>query len=223
MASMRIGVVAHQQRSQHVAALSEHVDISSISLDDGTLGCDANHRRAWRSHGTVNELMPHDWYVTLEDDAVPAAPDAQNGMWLALCHAPTPIVSFYLGRDRPPQYQAEIIDAVTQSLINGTHWITSPRLYHAVAIAVRGDKLGLLNAWLESPIGQQGPIDESISGFCQHFGLRVSYTMPSLFNHDDLLPSLAIHPDGETRTAGRRVAHYLGGRAQWNGTYWSIA
>src|SRR6266568_3195656 len=59
-------VVAHETRILAAAELAHALD-AVITLDDGSLGAEANHLQAWQATGTAHA----DWALVLEDDALP--------------------------------------------------------------------------------------------------------------------------------------------------------
>ena len=120
-------VVGHTARAIHAASLARNLK-AQLVMDDGTLGADANHLRAWA-------IEPHpnaNWVGVLEDDAQPVAGFAEQ-VDVALAAAPTDIVSLYLGTGRPLRWQERMAHATDQSDEDGAHWITSTHLLHAVA------------------------------------------------------------------------------------------
>lgn len=189
--------------------LATKVNANQILYDDGTLGCNINHRHAWQQHAAH---PTNDWAVVLEDDAQPVD-EFRDQLTAALEVAPTPIVSLYLGTGRPlggwqPKIRQTILTAGT---VNAC-WISSTHLLHAVAVAIRTPLLPSLLDWL--PIIPK-PIDEATSIWAMTHGHMVGYTWPSLVNHADQ-ESLAQHPDGKPRDRVR-VAWRTGTRRQWTG------
>jgi hypothetical protein len=179
---------------------------SHVSFDDGTLGCDGNHRRAWQWHCD----NPADWSVVLEDDALPTGYDLRGNLGAMLHVAPSPIVSLYLGRLRPPHWQDRIAKAVKCANAFNAHWLVTDTLLHCVGVAVRGD---LVTEMLTSL--PEIPIDEAITKWAQRDGHKVSYCWPSLVNHRDT-ETLVVHRDNHGRASGR-TAWRAGVRREWSG------
>lgn len=197
---INVGVVAHVDREGAARRLAATVGADFISVDrGGVLGCEGNHAAVQRHLAG----LPGEWSVVLEDDAVPVDGFADQ-VAAALEVAPAPVVSLYLGRQRPPQYQRriEIVCGLADKV--GANWLTSPRMLHAVGYAIRTD---LLPTLLEFDCDL--PADERI-GAC--FG-DVCYVWPSLVDHADG-PSVTAHPDGQPRSPGRR-AWRVGSRDVW--------
>ena len=94
--------------AEMIDALRQQVDPAHVCLDDGTLGCTGNHRRAWNWHAANTTT---DWALILEDDAQPVAGFAEQAA-AALSVAPAPIVSFYLGKRYPVEDQDRIRAAI---------------------------------------------------------------------------------------------------------------
>lgn len=201
-----IGVVAHTARSAQAKALANQVHADFISIDNGTLGADDNHEHV------QNHLanLPTSWSLILEDDAVPVD-DFRAQAHAALVMAPSPIVSFYLGRKRPVHWQRRIGKAVEQAQELDAHWIVSTHLLHAVGYAIRTE---LIPSLLDHMTVL--PIDQHIGSWARHYGHTVSYTHGSLVDHDDG-PTIVEHPDGQPRTPGRK-AWAIGGHDRWTTT-----
>jgi len=195
-----IGIVAHTSRSSAAKLLSMSVGAQFISVDNGMLGCDANHDAVHRHLAG----MGTDWSVVLEDDAVPVD-GFRDQLRAVLKVAPAPVVSLYLGRQRPPQYQSRIAAATTKADLVDAHWLTSSRLLHAVGYAIRSE---LLPDLLEVPL--RLPADERIGAWAD----QTAYCWPSLVDHADM-PTIVDHPDGKPRPPGR-TAWRTGTRAAWS-------
>lgn len=126
--------------------------------------------------------------MVLEDDALHVS-SWHAQLEAALETAPTPIVSFYLGRLRPPT----CLDALDKADANDAHWIVSNHCLHAVALAIRtelvDDMLRALRAYL--------PIDQAIGRWARQRAHEVAWA-PSLVDHADI-GSLIRHLDGAPR------------------------
>lgn len=198
-ARLSIGVVAHTARAAESTLLARMVCADFVSVDNGILGCDGNHV-AVQTHLAG---LPARWAVVLEDDAV-VVPDFRVQLAAALEVAPAPVVSLYLGRLRPPQYQRQVVQAVARANSVDASWIVGRRMLHAVGYAIRTDVLGsLLN--FESRL----PADERVSAWAG----GVAYCWPSLVDHADL-PTVVQHRDRQPRPPGR-TAYRVGGRDVW--------
>lgn len=209
-----IAIVAHTARLEQADKLAATVNANAVLVDDGTLGCNANHRRAWE-HVAERDA---DWSVILEDDAQPVD-GFLSQLDQVLAVAPSSVVSLYLGKLRPPHWQ----DRIRRTLHTAdAHWLTAPTLLHAVAVCIRTE---LLPAMLHGtptrkPINPHKPIDEAIGTWARHNGIRVAYSNPSLVDHKDD-GTLVQHPDGRPRKPGR-VAWHTGTRDRWGNTVAAI-
>lgn len=199
----RIGVVGHLTRSQQAKDLARQVKADFVSIDNGVLGCDGNHAMV-QEHLTN---LPSTWSVVLEDDAIPVD-DFREQLTAALPMSPSPIVSLYLGKQRPPHWQRRISTAIAKAQHDDAPWIISTYLLHAVGYAIKTE---LLDSLLDHTSTQ--PSDQHITGWAKRYGYTISYTAPSLVNHADL-PTIVDHPDGQLRTPGRTAWMY-GGRHDW--------
>ena len=205
-----IGIVAHIDRLYQAEALADTVNAEYINVDDGTLGCNANHKRVWKH---LHTHASDEWLIVLEDDAVPVN-DFLAQAHAALAQAPTPVVSFYLGRHHIPTLDVEHDkqQAILKAEAADASWITSRELHHAVAVAIRR---GYAEAMLHhvDQIGDFFPIDEAIGHWARNNGIDISYTWPSLIDHADM-PTLFRHHDKLPRPPGR-VAYRTGTRTTW--------
>lgn len=167
-----VAIVSHNSRTRRAERLAEITGAEYVSTDDGTLGPGLNHDRAWRwiaaQHGT--------WGVVLEDDAIPVKDCFQEQLEKVLRVAPSPIVSLYLGRSRPRHWQPQIMRVIGRS----EHFLTASTLLHHVGVAMR---IGLIPEMLRGR-NFSLPIDESIGEWAQDHEFIVSYTHPSIVDHD---------------------------------------
>mgnify|MGYP000169679748 CR=1 FL=1 len=199
-----IGIVAHEQRRTIAEQLAATVNAHIVSIDNGTLGCDNNHKRVY------SELAQSDteWVCVLEDDVVPVITFTGQLHKIATV-APTNIVSLYAGRTRPPQFQARLGQAIHKAEENNCCFITADRLLSAQGVLIRTalipDMLANLKRWL--------PIDEAISRWAQRAHHLIAYTVPSIIEHRDL-PTLIRHRDNKPRPPGR-TAWTVGTRSTW--------
>jgi hypothetical protein len=205
-----IGIVAHTKRAEQTHILMDQVRAAYTNIDDGTLGCDDNHRHVWQW------LLQHttdEWCIVLEDDALPVDGFISQAEQ-ALSVAPSPVISFYLGRHHIPELEWEQRkrEAIARADQADAHFITSNHLLHAVAIAVRTDHIARMLAHLNM-LPNVLPIDEAITHWIQNTGQDVSYTWPSLADHADQ-PTLFRHRDKLPRPPGR-IAYRTGGHNTW--------
>ena len=197
-------MVAHTSRAGHAKALAQQVKADFISFDNGLLGCDGNHNTV--QHHLAN--LPSTWSLVLEDDAVPVE-SFRTQLEAALPMAPSPIVSLYYGRKRPPHWQTRMAKALQIAEGCDASWIVASRLLHAVGYAIRTE---LLPSLLDHD--SDLPSDQHISNWAIRYGHLVSYTVPSLVDHADW-PTIVDHPDGDRRTPGR-TAWKAGTREHWS-------
>lgn len=194
-------VVGHEARIQ-AADLARHLD-AAVVTDDGTLGADANHLRAWTALGNAQTS----WIGVAEDDAIPV-PGFREQLAAALLHAPTPVVSLYLGRTRPKRWQDRISHALIAADRADACWLTGTHILHAVAVIMRTE---LHEDWMDFARTNTRPIDERLTAWCLVRGHDVAYTWPSLVDHADG-PTLIDHTGQPT---GPRVAWRTGTRTHW--------
>lgn len=203
MTVVAIGVVAHAARRAEAFALFNQVDAHYLSVDDGTLGCEGNHRTVigkLRDFGT-------EWVIVLEDDAQPVD-DFRHQLEQALAVAPAPIVSLYLGTGYPHAWQDRIRRAYRDRLGNA-HWLTCDRLLHAVGYAIRTE---LLPIKLDDGMA----IDHALSNWATRESHTVGYSVPSLVDHADTEPVTTTNRYGDRDPRDRpRKAWRTGTRNHW--------
>lgn len=204
-----IGVVAHTSRWADAARLADSVRAATVNVDDGSLGCEGNHQRTWLDLSSAETP----WVVVLEDDAVPVSDfTAQLDAMLAV--APTPIVSLYLGRTRPPAWQPWIRGRTINADRNDACFITGKRMLHAVGIAMHTN---MIHAMVSAIAALDGcPIDEAITAWANAQGHTMAYCWPSIVDHSDG-PTLVEHRDGKPRLEPR-IAWSCGSRSRWHAT-----
>lgn len=203
----RIGIVAHESRTQKALNLFHEIGADKIYFDDGTLGCEGNHRWAWAD--LARNAEDDEFLVVIEDDALPCN-DFREQLDAALRVAPTDVVSLYLGKSRPIQWQGFVRQAVSRAGLEDACWITANAMLHAVGVAIRGPDL--VESMLNRTSQSSRPIDDRITMWVRQFGHEVSYCWPSLVDHDDALPTTVV--DRQVREPGR-VAWRSGTRSRW--------
>lgn len=206
MSTASVAIVAHTDRAHSASRLARQVEADAIWWDDGTLGCERNHHRAWEWH---RHNTTSDWAVVLEDDAEPVDRFTEQ-LHAALACAPTGIVSLYLGTSRPPAWQPRVRAATTMATQLDATWITAPQLLHAVGVAIRTELLPDLCAWLPAT---KCAVDQAIATWAVTHNRLVAYTWPSLVDHADT-DTIAQHHDGSPRTEPRK-AWATGTRDTW--------
>lgn len=203
----KVVVVAHRSRSRMAHALARKVDADRVLTDDGTLGCEGNHRRSWQ--WLADNAGGCGWCVVLEDDALPVSRFREE-LDAALAVAPSPVVGLYLGRGKPRLAQDRIANAIVR--VGDASWITAPRLWHGVGTAVLADLVPDLVQYLERR--DDRPIDEAITAWAMDRNRPVAYTWPSLVDHADVEPVIRQRADRQPRDRPRR-AWRVGHREEW--------
>lgn len=219
MIPFSIGVVAHHTRQERAERLAEAIDAEMVSVDMGGLGAGGNHERCYE---WLAESAPP-WSVVLEDDALPVKGfRAQLGAVLGA--APTGLVSLYLGRSRPPHWQASIARVIT----GDENFLTGTELLHHVAVAIRTPLIPAMLAFIRADDDYRNarlPIDEAIGRWSRAVSIKVSYAHPSIVNHDHGLSTVIRRHVSqhrfETGKRGRpehRKAWAFGSRQRWEPT-----
>jgi hypothetical protein len=201
-----IGVVAHHARAEAAHALQESVGAHFLSMDNGTLGVNGNHRNVW----SYLANQPVSWGVCLEDDCEPVE-GFRNQLEQALNVAPAPIVSLYLGDPvwwrLFQERKTRLEDAGKKADDQDACWLTTQELLHGVAVCIQTD---LIKPMLEG-IGDQA-IDYAIREWAKEEGHQIAFTMPSLVDHADGPTLLPKPPNMRDR---RRKAWRTGTRDTW--------
>lgn len=203
-----IAIVGHFSRLAKAWDLGNQVNCRYITIDDGSYEPGHNHLRAWR---WLNDSSAQ-WSVVLEDDARPVIGFNDQLTW-ALQRAPTPIVSLYLGRERPAFIQERAAEAVERPEC----WIMANRLYHHVGVAIKTSLLPLMLDTV-TPLTKIMPIDEAIGSWACRLNTKVGYTHPSLVDHDDTIPSISTSHLPEAK----RFAWKTGTRAVWDSSTYRL-
>ena len=181
-------VIAHHSRAAQAEALAATVGADRVMTDYGSRGARWAHSQALLWASGRRERV---WI--LEDDALAphdfrARAEAWGGRF------PGDLVSGYLGRQRPPQYQRRIRGKLAAADACGVDWLTLPTLIHGVCYSLPAGASGRVLRSLPT-----GAIDFAIGSA---WGRPTIYTVPSLVDHADG-PSVEKHPDGEKRKPGR--------------------
>lgn len=175
-----------------------------LSMDDGHLGCDRNHRRCWTYLADSN---PEPWSVVIEDDCIPVD-DFNHQLTHALIASTAPVIGLYLGTGYPPHMQPKIREAIDRADAQDACFITTTELLHGVGVAVKTSLIQDMLTYADSR-----PFDYRIRNWANTRGHRIALSLPSLVDHADQ-PSLVKHPDGATRTLPRKAWRHSG-RDEW--------
>lgn len=201
MASFSAAVCAHVDRSEQANALSAALT-APIAWDDGSLGSNPNHDRAWQLAYETALQAGTDWCLVLEDDAQPI-PELTQALPLLLQDLPdNGICSLYTGTGRPPHYQPRIAQAHSLAALGRATYLRHTYLLWGVAVAIRTahipDMLAFVTQFPELPY------DYRIGEWLVARGMHCYYTTPSLVDHEDST-TLITHYDGQPRTEPRKA------------------
>lgn len=207
-----IGVVAHHQRLGFAYNLAHKVQAEVITIDEKGRSAEWNHKQmlTWMAEGD------REWSVILEDDCIPA-PNFRTQLEMALPWAPTPFVGLYVGRGRPPHWQA----AISHTIANDVCWMTCNTLMNAVGYVVKTKLIPCLlyslnQTWRARP---RFPIDEAITVWGKQEKIEFSYTRPSLVEHRDIVP---VQKHSYGTPTEKRKAWLFGYRESWDGSTTSL-
>lgn len=200
---MRLYVIHAPQRPYpaHLLHLGIHGEIITDVFRDGPI---YTHTRALLKARSVQDDV-----LILEDDAIPCKNFADHlhdvmERYRARHYGATDLISIYLGRAAPISAQTRIQTLINLADAAGRDYITDTTLYHAVAYIIPKERKNaiaqrLYNLW---PTFQRlTPADTTIGSVCTH---PITYTLPSLVEHDYTMPS-TVHHRGPRPTEERRA------------------
>lgn len=190
--SVDIAVVAHPLRKHMAQTLARKVGAASIAWDTTGGGAARNHQRSWQYLLSADT----DWVCVLEDDAVPVM-GFRTQLDQVLRHCPGDIVSLYLGRGRPDQWQLPISTAICQDV----SFLRARTLIHAVGYALRTPLLKPLDLAIQH-LPTKVELAEGIGRFARRTGREIFYARPSIVDHRDDDP---IIPDDEREDGQSRA------------------
>lgn len=214
-----ISIVGHINRAESAEKLCTALGAEAVCMDDVNFGPGVNHERAWR---WVADNQNEDWGVVLEDDALPVK-GFREQLDMVLEKAPSAVVSLYLGRGRPPHWQPSIQSVIMKPAC----FLYAPELLHHVGVAIKTPLIPFMLDYLDDFPEYRTfkmPIDEAIGHWVRKHGMNVSYTHPSIVEHDLSLPStITEHTSQHATESGRRddprevrKAWMFGSRKMWN-------
>lgn len=218
----QVVIVGHYARRHQAWKLFEEVNATRMFMDDGHLGAGENHLNAWH---WLSKNNLRNWSVVLEDDALPV-PNFREQLQMALAQASKDavVVSLYLGRSRPPQWQDSIARVIAHPA--DPCWFFARDLLHHVGVAIRTHELPVMVHGVHQVL-RHYPIDEAIgrwAGTQTMNEVPIAYTNPSLVDHRWDQPSVITERmhDGHVDATDRpidpkapRKAWRVGGRTNW--------
>lgn len=204
-------IIHHPARPEPARLLAEFPD-AHVMVDIEGRGAPGMHMAAIQAAADL-AAETGERALIVEDDAIPVqGAGAMVEEFLGGRGQGLPLVSFYLGAGAPVDKQIVIQAAVNRARNMGGGLVRLPALYHAVSYSIRPDRAGRIVEALHASAAIMGgfpanwPIDRLIG---QAAG-ETWYWQPSLFDHDDDLPSTVPH-QGPRPEPGSRRAHWLAG------------
>jgi len=172
----------------------------------------SSHQEEW-DNGTralQDGLGKGDWHVVIQDDAI-LTPYFYENIEGAINNCPggKALISLYTGKPRPLKQR---VDKAVAKAKDDT-WLRFWLLMWGVGIVLPTSHIEPL---IEFVADRTEQYDTRIGIFYQRNRLPVYYTMPSLVDHDDDLPSL-LGGHGRDINGDKRVAHRIAtGLVAWN-------
>lgn len=196
-----IAVCGHTRRRVQALQLSKRLN-AGLVLDNGSLGSNVNHDRAWRFAAEGRGK----WALVVEDDAVPVEDFGAHAAQMLMRVPGDGIVSFYMGTSYPIHVQTKYRKAVRLAEKEQAGWIKGDAVNHGVAIAIRTEVVPDMLDYVQDI---DKPYDERLSVWARARGLPCWYTFPSLVDHEDsdpVLPASKWQPRDKARRAWRTGA-----------------
>lgn len=186
-------VITHPSRRESADRLQKAL-MAGLCIDQSGIGCDENHMRIWRHYA---ETLRSGWLLVVEDDALPGEDFVQR-LSEVIERWPDHLISLYLGKVYPPQYQLKVQNMLFRARQKGSDHIALSALLHGVGYVLPVERIPAMLPLLENSFR---PIDERIGkAWRDTAGTKVIYPIPSLVDHDETLPSL-VHE----RRPGRKA------------------
>lgn len=185
-------VIGHHSRQDRVERLLPVVGATASYVDRDDRGPAWGHMCALADHADREGHL-----IVIEDDALPCK-DFPEAAAEQIGRYPHDLVSFYLGKIRPPQHQTRAQARIEAAERHGEPFIKMRTLMHGVGYALPCGAIANLMPLLES---SGLAIDERIGRAwraTQH--RQIIYPIPSLVDHDDSTGSLVTK-----RAPGRRA------------------
>lgn len=209
-----VTVMAHPKRrlqAEYLQAILAYYPFSHVGIVfDGENA--ASHQEEW-DNGTralQDGLGKGDWHVVIQDDAI-LTPELYDNLVGAINNCPggKALISLYTGKARPfPKRVQEAVDKAYHAT-----WLRHYLLFWGVGIMLPTSHI---EPMLEFVSDRTEQYDNRIGMFYQRNRLPIYYTMPSLVDHDDDLPSL-LGGHGRDIDGEKRIAHRLAtGLVTWN-------
>lgn len=190
---IKIVIVAHYSRRNMAQALADMFD-AHIILDHSGYGALTGHKNALQWAAAQSERC-----IVMEDDALPVSDFMRHAAgWLG--RFPDDLISFYLGRGRPPHWQSRIAVELLKADKEKRNYIALEELLHAVCYSIPTDRVREVLHNLPDR-----PADYAIGKSWRKLtGRPVIYPVASLTDHADG-PSVERHADGQKRLQTRRA------------------
>lgn len=180
-----VSIMAHPKREEQAESL--FAKLVTMPFDNTTLVYDNGMGELYNGD---RALIRHtgDWHLVLQDDAI-IGDNFYTNLMSALENAPDQtIISLYTGKVRP--FPTAVTTAVTKAQEEGASWLSHQTLLWGVGIAIKTD---LIPAVLLKAKHSNLPYDRRIGQYFKDSRQKVYYTIPSIVDHNNTLPSLTGH------------------------------
>jgi hypothetical protein len=204
--NISIRVMAHQDRAEQAIRL--YNQLAEMPFYDCRIEWD-NSDSEWQT-GKAAWLSQKgsDWSIVIQDDAIVSEEFYVNISRAIKAVPQETCISFYLGATRP--YNNAFTRAFNQASDDGASWLAGKSLHHGVCVAMPTNTVESIIRYVGKSNLQY---DHRIGSYFQKHKLPVYYTMPSLCDHNDDLPSITNHKVSKARVARMYQPEFV---SSWN-------
>jgi len=193
---LAVVIMASRQRTTYAEALYDKLSQQGfchiqIIYDDGR-GEWATGERCIRRAG----MLDADYCLILQDDAIISKHLYENTISSLESLPSAGILSLYTGQVKP--YRATVTIAIQKASEQKASYLRCKKLLWGVGVVL---PVSAIERLLDALKHRTSLYDVRIGEASRHIELDIYYTVPSLVNHNDDLPSLINHQVSEKRVA----------------------
>lgn len=205
--NVSIRIMAHADRAEQAILLYKQLE--NMPFYDCRIEWD-NSNNEWHTGKAAWMCQKgSDFALVIQDDAIISDEFFTNVSRAIKAVPHETCISFYLGTTRP--YNNAITKAFDKASDTGASWLSGLSLHHGVCVALPTNTIEGVIKYAESKHNLQ--YDHRIGSYFQKHKLPVYYTMPSLCDHDDDLPSITNHKVSSPRVARMYQPEFV---SMWN-------
>lgn len=191
---LSIRIMAHQDRAEQAIRL--YNQLADMPFYDCRIEWD-NSNSEWETGKSAwLDQKGSDWSLVIQDDAIISEEFYTNVLRAIKSVPQETCISFYLGTTRP--YNNAITKAFNRASDDGASWLAGKSLHHGVCVAMPTEMVENVIKYVDKSNLQY---DHRIGSYFKKHRLPVYYTMPSLCDHNDDMPSITNHKVSKARVA----------------------